>query len=108
MQNAAIVLRQEPDPGGSWAAHTLRKYPGALLCGALEPSRVVVTLRDRPAIAARAVDGGTLPFDPAIVASAIYAAAVSGHLADASLEQLTITAGGHIVRVRLDDGLPSG
>jgi hypothetical protein len=96
------LLRQGPDHGGAWAARALREYPGALLCATVKAEGVVVTLRDERTIAAITPPDAPLPFDASLLASAVYACEISGHFAADLPDQLTVSAGGHTARLRLD------
>jgi hypothetical protein len=102
LQNAAIVLWRGADPLGTWAAHALRENPGALLCAAVEAEAATATMRDGRRIVALAPDDAPLPFDAALLPSAIYACEISGRFVARLPVKLTIRSGSQIARVRLD------
>jgi hypothetical protein len=68
----------------------------------VETQGAIVTLRDKRAIAAFATGPAELPFDAALIPSALYACEISGRFAAGLPDHLTITAGGQEARVRLD------
>jgi hypothetical protein len=68
----------------------------------VEPHSAIVTLRDTQTIAVRTDGDAALPFDAAVLPSAIYACVIGGRLATQRLDHLTITSGHNAALVRLD------
>jgi hypothetical protein len=98
-----VVLQRGRSIDGSWTVGALRSHPGALLAATVEESRVVVAVRgEMRVITATAPRAAALPFDPAVLASAVYASTVGGQFVDGLPAHLTVRAGGQAASVRLD------
>jgi hypothetical protein len=102
-ESAALVLRRGPTrPQWAWAARTLHERPGAFACATVDADRALVTLRDERTFAAAPADGGRLPFEGAILASAVYACAICRRDGADLPRRLELKAGGATAAVRLD------
>jgi hypothetical protein len=73
LQTAAIVLRRETEPGKDWQRGALRENPGAGLSASLvNTTGAMVIWRDGEAIFVTSETGASLPFDVALLPSALY------------------------------------
>jgi len=95
------VLRREPEPATEWHHDALRENPGAVLSASLvDTTGAMVVWRDGEAIIVTPETGASLPFDAALLPSALYEwRAVKETLPP---DHLTIRVGKETVGVRLE------
>ncbi|HKP90454.1 MAG TPA: hypothetical protein VJT75_10830, partial [Thermoleophilaceae bacterium] len=101
-QSAALVLRHGATRSQwAWAARTLHEHPGAFACATVDAGGAVVTMRDERTFAAAPLDDRPLPFDSAILASAIYTCAICRDAGADLPRRLDVRAGAATASIRL-------
>jgi hypothetical protein len=94
-QSASVLTRRLEtgiDAATTWAAATLRDFPGAVLAAAGVPGGCLVLLRDER----RVTVTGREVVDPMVLASAVYAALLANRLTDGSFTLLLGAHGIHL------------
>jgi hypothetical protein len=94
-QSASVLTRRREtglDAAATWAAATLRDFPGAVLAAAGVPGGCLVLLRDKRRVTVAARE----EVDPMVLASAVFTALPADRLTDGAL---TVLLGGREIHL---------